>query len=119
MTAIPPMPMPRTDNLPADLDESEQEVYLELLMDSATRWRDQDGTLYMLNIPPSMQPPVGGQARGPIALSPDHAEYKRWLAQVPPEYDFMEPTPVAPVPRETAKQPQEAADAQAPDDDTA
>ena len=33
------------------------------------------------------------------AIAPDEASYREWLGVVQPEYDFMEPTKVAPEPR--------------------
>jgi hypothetical protein len=61
-----------------------------------------------------MAPDVG-MVDSPTYITQDSPTYARWLNHVVPEYDFMEPTPVAPEPRPTREVP-DAAPTAAPTD---
>jgi hypothetical protein len=95
-STIPPLPLPRAD-LPPDGDDYSE--YLDALREEPVSiWRTSDGTIHSMDTPRSMAP-AHVMADGPISIAPDDPDYNTWLARVPREYDFMEPTPVEPQPR--------------------
>jgi hypothetical protein len=118
---IPPPPKPRSDLPPPEgTSPADYQEYLGMLAAAPVdAWRDQDGTIYLRRMPAYMAPDVG-LIDSPTSIPPDDSQtYGQWEAYVEPEYDFMSPTKVTPVPR-TPPQPQqkEVPDAASPDDDT-
>lgn len=107
---IPPPPKPRSDLTPPEgTSPAEYQEYLGMLAEDAVdAWRDQDGVIYLRRMPAYMAPDVA-LIDSPTAIPPgDTANYGQWEAYLEPEYDFMVPTKVAPVPREQPQpQPQQ------------